>query len=53
MNGNFGFCKITFLVLLVLKLAGLSDIAWGWVWVPLIVGVILALLEEWWELHNR
>jgi hypothetical protein len=32
---------LTFLVLLVLKLAKLADIGWFWVWLPLWSGLII------------
>jgi len=35
-HNNISFCGWLFLVLLVLKLTGLADISWGWVFSPFI-----------------
>lgn len=43
-NGGIGLCGLTFVVLLALKLAGIADISWWWVFSPLLIGFGLTLL---------
>ena len=41
-SGGVGLLGLTFVALLVLKLAGLADLSWWWVFTPLFIGAGLA-----------
>lgn len=43
-SSGVGIMTITFLILLILKLFGVINISWWWVFSPLIIEVILVVL---------
>ena len=43
-NNSIGLFGATFLVLLVLKLCGIAEISWFWVFLPLWTPIVLVLL---------
>lgn len=43
-SGGIGLFGLTFVVLLVLKLTGLAQISWWWVFAPVIAGFSLSLV---------
>ena len=43
-GGGIGFFGVIFIVLLILKLFGLINISWWWVFSPLIIGFAIGLI---------
>lgn len=45
-EGGMDLCDTIFIVFLILKLFGIINISWLWVFSPLIIGVIFLILIE-------
>lgn len=43
-GGGIGFFGVIFIVLLILKLFGLINISWWWVFSPLIIGFAIGII---------
>lgn len=43
-GGGIGFFGVIFIVLLILKLFGLINISWWWVFSPIIIGFVIGVI---------
>ena len=43
-GSGIGLCNVIFIVLLILKLIGVINISWWWVFSPLIVGFAIGII---------